>query len=1109
MALQMLLRCGVEALSPRLHSVLPQSEKWLVGQASTVVILVAMEENLMTSLPVTENIRLGVLEDVVLYMERESNLENKRVLLQCFGKVLTGLMLTRRDVTSDGFFHIKEYFKIPLASLTEVLRAVDISTVRQILQYFNRNKDALKLSEAYVSTMVSVLFQTQLSKDPSLFPELAPLLGLASPTDIQAFPRLQDNLNVKTTINDNLVHLSLEKRWAFGRWYRQAFGPGNITAGGLMVVRDTGNLITCLPFVLFQLLSPAQILDGLDVLLRNPLTLLQQQFVAQSVFGTFRNLTAMQFHRLGNLSCLAEPQNLLLYKDSEAFSGIQDKIRSCAIHGVSLPSNMISSLFLNTSDLKSPGSLSSARLSQLADFLPWLGIDFLQKLNQSQLNLSLPALSAVTFSSAEAAVIVDKLSSNTLFAQGGLQQLGSLVKGVKVETLWSLSSKTLLSSLPAMALPNLTLSPSQANAVASKLWGSVNVTAWLDQVEPLLSSTPLLSLLSWARPLMTNTSSTNTRPWNTQQAQALFQEVMNIKSNLSPQAFLALGTIGPGASCKVLKKLFFSQPSSSSLRSLLVFLREQPVPLHTSLTKCVIEELYKLDLFSNLLGELGAQLALAMTVSTIKKFPSDMMNSLRKMIVQEPRHFLLLPRTKQELLVDKMVQTLEMYTGQYTQEEFQSLGVMATSVVDEMFVQLDRKFLMDSVELLRTLCYSSSKRDLMALILQEPDIFGPVQNWTTAVLNQVDRFIFFLPPDKLKLLPPALLTQGRIERLFQNQRRWEGEEMGALCMAGRDQEEKVALFGREQFLLQYFLGFLTMGRLTAPTLVPSCENLKSTAPSAWSIGSLTGMSNDAFTSCLELIGQDPFLTPYELTVLLKKTNQVYGAVASFPPSVVSRLGRLALQLTVEELGTLRLSELSSVAALGAISTWSTRQLPALFSALLNSTKLSPSQLDSSTLVAIGHIICGISSVEIRTLNAVQFSKAVMWLGHLRLACSEEQLASLVGLLSHDQAFGLISSWGPQVFIEIGVLAAGIPDMSMSALVKEQIEGFSPLAVSLIPPQKFTVVFNQAQINMFSYEQAMAVTPEQRALLSDVQQTALSMVLTPWENRPLDFRGLQG
>lgn len=45
-------------------------------------------------------------------------------------------------------------------------------------------------------------------------------------------------------------------------------------------------------------------------------------------------------------------------------------------------------------------------------------------------------------------------------------------------------------------------------------------------------------------------------------------------------------------------------------------------------------------------------------VSTIKKFPTDMMDTLRTMIIQEPRHFLLLSRTKQELLVDKMVQRM-------------------------------------------------------------------------------------------------------------------------------------------------------------------------------------------------------------------------------------------------------------------------------------------------------------------------------------------------------------------------------------------------------------------------------------------------------------------
>lgn len=45
-------------------------------------------------------------------------------------------------------------------------------------------------------------------------------------------------------------------------------------------------------------------------------------------------------------------------------------------------------------------------------------------------------------------------------------------------------------------------------------------------------------------------------------------------------------------------------------------------------------------------------------VSTIKKFPVDMIDTLRTVIIQEPHQFLLLPRTKQELLVDKIVQKM-------------------------------------------------------------------------------------------------------------------------------------------------------------------------------------------------------------------------------------------------------------------------------------------------------------------------------------------------------------------------------------------------------------------------------------------------------------------
>nr|XP_029501759.1 stereocilin-like isoform X2 [Oncorhynchus nerka] len=50
-------------------------------------------------------------------------------------------------------------------------------------------------------------------------------------------------------------------------------------------------------------------------------------------------------------------------------------------------------------------------------------------------------------------------------------------------------------------------------------------------------------------------------------------------------------------------------------------------------------------------------------------------------------------------------------------------------------------------------------------------------------------------------------------------------------------------------------------------------------------------------------------------------------------------------------------------------------------------------------------------------------------------------AALTGLLSHSLAFGPISSWHPEVFIEVGALAAGLPDTAMSSLVK--VEGLTP------------------------------------------------------------------
>lgn len=135
-------------------------------------------------------------------------------------------------VTKTVLLCAQEYFSIPLSSLKLVLSAAPVTTVRLILQYYSRNKDTLQvdgnfwfyiratapfwsdiqycthakrvvsvfqLPDEYLSTMVSVLFQTHLLKDGSLFPDLAPLLAEATTADIHALPSLQNNLSVYVT----------------------------------------------------------------------------------------------------------------------------------------------------------------------------------------------------------------------------------------------------------------------------------------------------------------------------------------------------------------------------------------------------------------------------------------------------------------------------------------------------------------------------------------------------------------------------------------------------------------------------------------------------------------------------------------------------------------------------------------------------------------------------------------------------------------------------------------------------------------------------------------------------------------------------------------------
>ncbi|XP_053572133.1 stereocilin-like [Bombina bombina] len=265
------------------------------------------------------------------------------------------------------------------------------------------------------------------------------------------------------------------------------------------------------------------------------------------------------------------------------------------------------------------------------------------------------------------------------------------------------------------------------------------------------------------------------------------------------------------------------------------------------------------------------------------------------------------------------------------------------------------------------------------------------------------------------------------------------------------------------------------------------------------------MSNVDFLDCLEEIGLDPDIPLSELPPLLARVLEIVGPASALPPLLITRLGRLATRFSEKQLQKLPLEHLQVMEALGREQDWNMEQLQSLAHGFLSSSRLSVQDLDAIHLVTLGYAVCGLQNVDMEQLLAYEFCSAVLHLGSLALKCTEQQLYTLTRLCTYNDIFGPVSEWTEDIFREMGSVAAGLDDLELSALVKEQIQGLSPLAVSLIHPKKFAVVFSTVQLSLFSWSQAVRVTDQQWKLLDKEQQRALSLVITGDANGTQDYR----
>uniref|UniRef100_A0A2K6FVH1 Stereocilin n=1 Tax=Propithecus coquereli TaxID=379532 RepID=A0A2K6FVH1_PROCO len=605
--------------------------------------------------------------------------------------------------------------------------------------------------------------------------------------------------------------------------------------------------------------------------------------------------------------------------------------------------------------------------------------------------------------------------------------------------LQELSEPQLRAMLPALQGTNVT--PAQAALLLGRL----------------LPRHDLLQLDSSA--LLANRRRYRELPWSEQQAQFLWKKIQ-VPTNLTLRNLQALGTLAGGMSCEFLQQI----NSMVDFLEVVHMIYQLPTGVRGSLRACVWAELQRrmampepeLTTLGPELSGLDTKLLLDLPVQLMDRLTNESIMLVVELVQGAPEQLLALTPLKQAALAERALQNLAPKETPVSGQVLETLGPLVGFLGIESTRRIPLQILLSHLSQLQGFCLGETfATELGWLLVQEP-VLGKPELWSQDEVEQAGRLVFTLSTEAISLIPREALGPETLERLLEKQQSWEQSRVGQLCGEPQLAPKKAALVA----------GIVQPAAEDLPEPVPNCADIRGTFPAAWSATQIAEMELSDFEDCLALFAGDPGLGPEELRAAMGKAKQLWGPPRGFRPEQILQLGRLLIGLGDRELQELVLVDWGVLSTLGQIDGWSSVQVtPSLLPTTLQ-TSHRPSPL--------GHI-----------------DQAALFLGTLHLQCSEEQLEVLAQLLVLPGGFGPVSNWGPEIFTEIGTIAAGIPDLALSALLQGQIQGLTPLAISVIPPPKFAVVFSPTQLSSLTSVQAMAVTPEQMASLSPEQRRAVA------------------
>uniref|UniRef100_A0A8C0Z2X4 Stereocilin LRR domain-containing protein n=1 Tax=Canis lupus familiaris TaxID=9615 RepID=A0A8C0Z2X4_CANLF len=624
------------------------------------------------------------------------------------------------------------------------------------------------------------------------------------------------------------------------------------------------------------------------------------------------------------------------------------------------------------------------------------------------------------------------------------------------------------------------LSEPQLRAMLPALQGTSVTPAQVDCLLPLL---PLKLLQLDSAALLANRRRYRDLPWSEQQV-ILPTYPRTTLSSIYPHIYRALGTLAGGMSCEFLQQINLM----ADFLEVVHMIYQLPTGVRGSLRACIWAELQRkmtmpepeLATLGSELSGLDTKLLLDSPIYLMDRLSNESIMLMVELVRRAPEQLLALTPLHRVALAERALQNLAPKETTVSREVLETLGPLVGFLGIESTRRIPLPILLAHLNQLQGFCLGEPFATELGWLLSQEPILGKPELWSEGEVEQAGRLVLTLSTEAISLIPRVSLGPRDLERLLEKQQSWEQSRVGQLCGTPQLAPKKAALVAG-------------VVRPTAEDLsepVPNCADVRGTFPAAWSATQIAEMELSDFEDCLALFAGDPGLGPEELRAAMGKAKQLWGPPRGFRPEQILQLSRLLIGLGERELQELILVDWGVLSTLGQIDGWSSIQLRVVVSSFLRQSGRHVSHLDFLHLTALGYTLCGLRPEELQHISSWEFSQAALFLGNLHLQCSEEQLEVLAQLLVLPGGFGPVSNWGPEIFTEIGTIAAGIPDLALSALLQEQIQGLTPLAISVIPAPKFAVVFSPTQLSSLTSVQAMAVTPEQMAFLSPEQRRAV-------------------